>query len=209
MSQRGLLVALAALAALLLVWTMAAWPSTPDTAASAASEQNQQPEDYQVPAPEPTILPPPAASSATAATTEQATPEDLEPEQQPVAQEAESAEDQADKLFVRENGPLAEYKEKFASEPRDSAASDAEVDIRSAFVPTDGPKPVMRSVLCRETICKIETRISSATLGAYVAAMTRIVHDKFDSKLATERTSLIENGEVSVVVYAKRPTPER
>jgi hypothetical protein len=60
-------------------------------------------------------------------------------------------------------------------------------------------------VLCRETICKIETRIATDSLGAYVAAMTRIVHEQFDSKLATERTTLVEGGEVSVVVYAKRP----
>ena len=64
---------------------------------------------------------------------------------------------------------------------------------------------MFRSVLCRETICKIETRIATDSLGAYVAAMTRIVHEQFDSKLATERTTLVENGEVSVVVYAKRP----
>jgi hypothetical protein len=126
----------------------------------------------------------------------------------PSSVEAPDREAEADQIFVRENGPLAEYKQRFASEPRDSAAHDAEQALGDAFKSTDGRGQVFRSALCRETICRVEVRISTANLGAYVAAMARIVHQGFDSKLATERTSLAEGGEVSVFVYAKRrPQP--
>jgi hypothetical protein len=204
MAQRWVLVALAALAGLLLVWTLVTWPGASEDAASAASDQAPDSYDYRVPAPEPSVAQPTAAVAV--APEEEPEPQALAPEQAPAPEAAETPEAQADKLFVRENGPLDEYKAKFESEPRDSAANEAEVSIRGEFHPTDGPQPVFRSVLCRETICKIETRISAANLGAYVAAMARLVHDKFDSKLATERTTLVEGDHVTVVVYAKRPS---
>jgi hypothetical protein len=189
-------------AAGVLVWTIATWPVAPEPAvvehADTATEQTAPP-------------PPPTAAVATAPTEQPEPAEQLDPE--PAAPAAPAAapadpEAEADRVFTRENGPLADYKAQFEKEPRDSQAADVETVVRDAFNPKDGPAPVFRSVLCRETICKIETRFGHETLGAYVAAMTRIVHANFNSQLASERTSLVEAGEVSVTVYAKRPVGE-
>jgi hypothetical protein len=201
--SRWVLVALAAVAGL-LVWMMATWPVAPETfEESAGAEARAELPAAPQPAVPSTPLPPTAAAAEEPSAVDP--PEQAEPAaEDPTA----SAAAQADLIFIRENGPLADYKAQFANEPRDSAASDAELLVRGAFNPKDGPLPVFRSVLCRETICKIETRISAESLGAYVAAMTRMVHDDFDAKLATERTTLAEAGEVSVTVYAKRPHAE-
>lgn len=200
--SRWVLVALSVSAGLLL-WMIATWPVAPEQLEDSAGAATTS-EISAAPAPTPSAYLPPPAAEPSPANDE---PEELAQQVPAPAQPdpAASAEAQADQLFIRENGPLAEYKAQFANEPRDSAASDVELVVREAFKVKDGPRPVFRSVLCRETICKIETRIATDSLGAYVAAMTRIVHEQFDSKLATERTTLVEGGEVSVVVYAKRP----
>lgn len=199
------LVALAAVASLLL-WVMATWPLPPETEPDLdPGEPDPAPS---VDAPPPTAAEDPSPPSAADPASPEASPGPVEAPSAPAAAaEPESPAAQAEQLFTRENGPLAEYKAQFDREPRDSAAVEAEQQLRAAFEPKDAPTPVFRSVLCRETICKIETRFTSDTLGAYVAAMTRIVHAKFDPKLATERTAVSEAGEISVTVYAKRPPP--
>lgn len=200
--SRWVLVSLS-LAAGLLVWMIASWPVEPEQFEDSAAAATTAELPPAPPPPAPSAYAPPPAAAPEEPSAE-APPETPPPP--PAAEPALSAEAQADQLFIRENGPLAEYKAQFAHEPRDSAANDAELFVRGAFEAKDGPRPVFRAVLCRETICKIETRIAVDSLGAYVAAMTRMVHGEFDSKLATERTSLVEGGEVAVTVYAKRPS---
>jgi hypothetical protein len=203
--SRGFLVGLACVAGM-LVWVLATWPVPPEVedsdAAPAYSEPAREPAAAAPPAPQPSAASKQPHTDPEPGAVEQAPAPEAEPE----PESPESPEAEADKIFSRENGPLAEYKAQFEKEPRDSGASEVEQVVRSAFNPGDSPTPVFRSVLCRETICRIETRFSAETLGGYVAAMTRLVHGKFDSKLASERTSLAQAGEVSVTVYAKRPT---
>jgi type IV secretory pathway VirB10-like protein len=201
--SRWVLVALAGAAGLLL-WMLMSWPVEPEAPAiedsTSTALEAAAPLTAAAPARAPEPPPPPAAAAP-----EPDLDPDPEPEPAPAPQPQLSAEQKADQIFTRENGPVAEYKAQFANEPRDSAASEAETLVRGAFQNKDGPRPVFRSVLCRESICKIETRVAQESLGAYVAAMTRIVHEQFDGKLATERTSLVEGDEVTVTVYAKRP----
>ena len=201
--SRWWLVALAGFAGILL-WVMATWPlpAEVETTEDAAADSELVPTEQAPPSPAPDPTPPPtaAATPAEPAAAEQPAPPTA-------AAQPESPEAEADKIFTRENGPLAEYKARFDKEPRDSAAGDAERLVRDAFVLQDGPKPVFRAVLCRETICRIETRLSLDSMGAYVAGMTRMVHWKFDGNLASERSALAEAGEVTLTVYAKRPPP--
>lgn len=204
--SRWWIVALTGVAGM-LVWAIATWPmppeadTAPDPDPAAETEPSPSAQALAAPVTAPT-LPPIAAAP---------TPSEPAPSEPPAEPTAATTTEPPDKesatIFTRENGPLAEYKAQFEKEPRDSAASDAEQVVRGAFDPKDGPKPVFRSVLCRETICRIETRFSADNMGAYVAAMTRMVHWKFDGQLATERTSPAEAEEVSVTVYAKRPPP--
>lgn len=202
--SRWVLVALACVAGVLL-WVMATWPVPPELDTLEGTAEESEPAQV-TQAAQPPASPPVAATTLGPSEPPPAAPEAPPAPAQP--EPAESPEAEAEKIFSRENGPLAEYKAQFEREPRDSAASDAEQLVRGAFDPKDSAKPVFRSVLCRQSICRIETRFSAETLGAYVAAMTRMVHEKFDAKLATERTSLAEAGEVSVTVYAKRPPPD-
>jgi type IV secretory pathway VirB10-like protein len=197
--SRWWMVALAAVAGI-MVWAIATWPLPPevDNAEDSAPEAEPAPAARVLPSPTVEYAPPPPAAEPA--------PQEPAPTEPPAAAAPpEPADKEATTVFTRENGPLAEYKAQFEKEPRDSAASDAEQVVRGAFVPKDSPEPVFRSVLCRETICRIETRFTAENMGAYVAAMTRMVHYKFDGKLATERTSAPDSGEVSVTVYAKRP----
>jgi|GEM_PF-7046836 len=196
--SRWWMVALAAVASI-LVWAIATWPLPPevDSAEDSAPEAEPTPAAQALPTPAAEYAPPPPAAEPV--------PVEPAPTEPPAAAALEPADKEATTVFTRENGPLAEYKAQFEKEPRDSAASDAEQVVRGAFDPKDSPAPVFRAVLCRETICRIETRFTAENMGAYVAAMTRMVHWKFDGKLATERTSPADSGEVSVTVYAKRP----
>ena len=199
--SRWVLVSLAGAAGTLL-WVMATWPLPPEVETSEQPAADLDPEpapDAGLPPPPPPIEPSPVSIVSAPPATSTV---------QPSAAAGESPETEADRIFSRENGPVEEYKAQFEREPRDSAATEAEQVLRGAFALKDSARPVFRAVLCRETICRIETRLSTETLGAYVAAMTRIVHSNFDAKLASERTSLAEAGEVSVTVYAKRPAPD-
>lgn len=118
----------------------------------------------------------------------------------PAAPQAQADDEPA--LFEHDLGPVAEYKARFASEPRDSAASDAERLARDAFKLTDSANPVFRSVLCRKTVCKLEVRLAPDQLGAYVAGMGRLTQH-FDTHLGVTRTAE-HAGEVSLEVYAQR-----
>jgi hypothetical protein len=77
-------------------------------------------------------------------------------------------------VFDEVRGPLDELRRRFEHEPRDSAASDAESTIRAAFAPEQAHGELLRSVLCRATICRIELRWTASKLGNYVAAMGRL-----------------------------------
>lgn len=77
-------------------------------------------------------------------------------------------------MFDEVRGPLDELQRRFEHEPRDSAASDAESTIRAAFEPEQAHGELLRSVLCRATVCRIELRWTASKLGNYVAAMGRL-----------------------------------
>jgi hypothetical protein len=106
--------------------------------------------------------------------------------------------------FVRPRGPLAEYKQRFENEPRDSAASDLEDRMRAAFLPGDAAPELFKSVLCRESICRLELRYHPSRLGAYVAAFTRM-SPNFERALASEPNGEAGADQVRVIeVYLRR-----
>jgi len=161
-----------------LLWLIVMWPNTPAPTPAAPPANSAR-------AGEP--APPPAAPihnalEAHEATADEATSPAPAAPQPPAAAPPPSStppaaqnapEDQVE-LFDEVRGPLEELKRRFEHEPRDSAASDAESTIRAAFEPEQAHEQLLRSVLCRSTICRIELRWSSAKLGAYVAAMGRM-----------------------------------
>jgi len=196
MPQRWVVVGL--VLAMAAVWAIVAWPAPePDGPLGAAGAPAE-------PQPPLTAAAPP---SVAAAPEEPATAPEAEREAPPSAAPAAapSAPAAEEPLFEHDMGPVAELKQRFSSEPRESAASDAETLIRDAFKPADSPSPVFRSVLCRSSVCKLEVRMAPEQLGAYVAGMTRIT-EHFDKQLAVTRTAQ-RDGEVSLDVYVQRLAP--
>jgi hypothetical protein len=106
-------------------------------------------------------------------------------------------------LFAEPHGPLDEYKQQFESEPRDSAAGDAEHDLRAAFEP-EANSGLLRNVLCRQTICRAELQWKPSVLGDYVAAMGRLTLH-FDRTFAVAPLGPAgEDKSRSIELYMKR-----
>src|SRR5262245_57262744 len=116
------------------LWLVTVWPLRKSVVEPLAVEEPRS--DAPVitravaPAADPELpaVPPPAATSIAPAPREFATPE-LDP-------------------LLEPRGPVAERKQTYESEPRDSAASEVESTIRASFWPEDGPPGLLRSVLC-------------------------------------------------------------
>lgn len=176
MTRRGLLFgALVLLGGLL--WVIVVWPMphTPEPPAAAPSSAG-----YDAPAPVLPDRPRSAPAAAVSVKTDQAAPEPAPIEGK---QASVPAQPPTPLLFSEPHGPVDEYKARYASEPRDSAASDAESLVAAAFKPTDGRAQFLRNVLCRETICRMELNFSDGEIGPYVAAMTRLTLN-FDREFA-------------------------
>jgi hypothetical protein len=169
----GALVVLGALLWLVVVWPMPRGAEPPAAAWGSAGA------DAPAPAlPDPPRSPPPAAVSVKADAPAPAEAPAAEPKKATVP-----AQPPTPLLFSEPHGPVDEYKQRYASEPRDSAAHEAEGTVSAAFKPTDTTSQLLRSVLCRETICRMELNFSDAEIGPYVAAMTRLTLD-FDREFA-------------------------
>ncbi|HEX4351847.1 MAG TPA: hypothetical protein VHZ95_03015 [Polyangiales bacterium] len=73
------------------------------------------------------------------------------------------------------SGPVDEWKQLFGSEPRASAAVGAESAIEAAFRRPEVPAGLMKSVMCRSTVCKIETRWSPDRAAGFMVALMQLV----------------------------------
>jgi hypothetical protein len=118
-------------------------------------------------------------------------------------------------------GPVDELKARFASEPRDSSAGALEKHVEAAFRNDDVPAGLLKSVLCRRTVCRVETRWAPERAIGFMSAFTRLLMQApgadvvrvFDSNLGISPESEPDaNGVRSVDVYIARmpptPTPE-
>jgi hypothetical protein len=184
-----------------LLWMVTAWPARQDDdSADVIPDEPAAPQAPPPPAAEPKPqaeppAPPPAAPPPAAPATPQ-------PQEQPAPAEPDDTD-----MFREAQGPVAERKRTYESEPRDSAATEAESVVRKAFQHPDGAPDLFKSVLCRQTVCKIELRWTPDRLGAYVAGMTRASVD-FEPEIAVspagppgpDQTKPIE-------VYLKRKPP--
>jgi hypothetical protein len=157
-----------------LLWMVTAWPAShdDDSADVVADDPPAPPPPPPPPPAEPEAPAEPAAPPAAAPTP--AAPEAPQPQaQQPQEQPPPAQPDMPTDMFLEDQGPVAERKREYESEPRDSAASEAETKFRAAFAHPDGAPDLFKSVLCRQTVCKIELRWAPDRMGAYVAGMTR------------------------------------
>jgi hypothetical protein len=102
------------------------------------------------------------------------------------------------------SGPIAELKQAFEKEPRDSAARLPESRIESEFIRSDITPGLLKSVLCRKSVCKVEVLWTPERASAFMYAFTRLSAD-FEPNIALDPQGRAEGQqELQVDVYLPR-----
>jgi hypothetical protein len=83
----------------------------------------------------------------------------------------------------RASGPVAELKQRFETDPRDSVANDKEQHIRDVFRQNDIPAVLFESALCKQTVCRVRLRWAADRHAGYMMGLMGLV-DSFDQKVA-------------------------
>jgi hypothetical protein len=198
------------------IWWAVLWgPAEPDAEELAATAPVA---DQPAAAPTPPASPRPHEPTEPHMPIEPTAPPDNAPSadpapspQAPPAQRAAPAA--ADQIPPPERtGPVEELKAAFESEPRDSNASEPETVIQAAFRRPEVPSGLVKSVLCRTSVCKVETRWTPAGAAGFMGAFMTLVaapegasNRKFGPEIAVAPEGAPDaNGELSIDVYLKR-----
>jgi hypothetical protein len=83
------------------------------------------------------------------------------------------------------SGPIAELKQAFEKEPRDSAAQLPESRIESEFRKSDIAPGLLKSVLCRKSVCRVETLWTPERAVSFMSAFMRLSTD-FEPNIALD-----------------------
>jgi len=192
--SRNVLVVGALLLVAALLWTIAAWPtqvvvSEPSEAASEppplAAASTPTPPLAAPAAPPPPAPAPPAAPAQPAAAPQPA--QELPPP----------------------SGPIAELEQRFETEPRDSAASGVESYLRDLFVGEDMAPTMFKSVMCRQSVCKLALRLGPDRMGSYMGKIPALLA-RFTSDIGVRPTAEVEGDNRLTEIYLQRlaqPTP--
>jgi hypothetical protein len=98
---------------------------------------------------------------------------------------APEPEDSAPLPPPRRSGPIAELKQAFETEPRDSAAQLTESRIQNEFIKSDIAPGMLKYVLCRESVCKVEVLWTPERAVSFMSAFTRLSAD-FEPDIALD-----------------------
>jgi hypothetical protein len=107
------------------------------------------------------------------------------------------------------SGPVDALQQAFASEPRASSAVSAESAIEASFRRAEVPRTLLKSVLCRSTVCKVETRWSPERASGFMVAFMQLVvqpqeQHTFDHDLGVAPEGEPDaDGSRAVTVYVK------
>ncbi len=147
-----------------LLWVIAAWPSIDDAPVPPAEPQDVPVPTAAIPQPTAAVVPTPAAEP------------ELAP---PVADPSLAAEPapeplKPNELIAGDQGPVAEYRAQFERDTRGSDAAPLENRVREAFQASKEAPDLVKSVLCKKTVCKIEMRWSNERMRPYIAGLTRV-----------------------------------
>ncbi|MET0388950.1 MAG: hypothetical protein ABW321_23455 [Polyangiales bacterium] len=105
-------------------------------------------------------------------------------------------------------GPVAEMKQRFESEPRQSSASQVESLIQKEFAKSYTPPGLLKSVQCRSTVCRIEVRWRPDRAEGYMGALMYSYTQLELQTLATEPLGEPDaDGSRRVDVYMGRQDP--
>jgi hypothetical protein len=165
---------------------------TPSSAAAApAAPQPAEPEQAAAPEPEaPQTAVTPSAQPAS-----------------PIEQPA--VPDPSGPQVPQRSGPVDALAQAFASEPRASSAVQVEAAIQAAFRRAEVPPALLKSVLCRSTVCKVETRWTPDRAQGFMLAFMQLVmqpqeQHAFDHELGVSPEGEPDaDGSRAVTVYVK------
>jgi hypothetical protein len=167
------LLAGAAIVAGIVMWRVVLAPSF-------ETEEALPAEPSAAPAPEPPREPGPVANQAAQPSAPEAQEKTAENPAAPESPPQAAAEPQLpseDRVPIpppQASGPVAELKQAFAKEPRDSAAQLPESRIQGEFRKSDISPALLKSVLCRKSVCKVETLWSPERAESFMAAFMRL-----------------------------------
>lgn len=198
--MKGSLAAIALLA--IALWWLALGSRTP-VSEPAAYVLVEEP-------PAPSAVPPPKAAAPAAVEPQ---PTRIEPPsaQVPADPPAQPLAATPDPAPSKPKGPippdtrgfLDALRGRFDGEPRDSAASEVEGRIRRMFRAEGMPSGLLRNVLCRELVCKLELHWTPEHDEPYRNAMHTLIGGNAKT-MATDASPPDANGAVEVKAYWRR-----
>jgi hypothetical protein len=201
MNRNGLVVGLGALA-LIVLWLVVLWNPRKE---SSAEPPRTEPEPA-APAAPPAIAAPLPASAPPS----KPAPPAAEPSvsaAQPKPDTTSRAPGVGEIAPPRAEGPVDESMQLYATEPRASDASNLEARIQQAFRRPEVPPELLKSVICRQTVCKVEVRWNPERVVGYMGAFMDLIRE-FDSRqMAVSPGTRDPNGVVPVDVYLRRSAP--
>ncbi|HKU41908.1 MAG TPA: hypothetical protein VJR89_27310 [Polyangiales bacterium] len=108
------------------------------------------------------------------------------------------------------SGPVDELKRAFESEPRASTGARIEAAIEAQFRRADIPAGLLESVMCRTTVCRVETRWSPERAEGFMGAFMRLMQPEGTASLFDEKLAISPEADVgpdrsqAIDVYLKR-----
>jgi hypothetical protein len=189
-----------------LIWFAVSWQPS-----RTAEEPEPEPSNPLVLAPAGRPAPAaPAAPTAPAAHVPEA-PASAAPTTEPTPSTEPSADPNPRIRTPERSGPVDELKQLFGSEPRASGAASVEATIEAPFRRPEVPAGLLKSVICRTTVCKVETRWTPAGAQGFMASVMRLVMPPTGEPAAIDRNlGISPEGEASpdgsraIDVYLRR-----
>lgn len=169
--------ALPALVAVCLIgtWWIAVAPSSHTSADPTLPEPNT-PELAREHSPGPSERPHPPPPAA-AVHDDRGTAEPAEPQPPAAAPKREAP------VLLPPQGPVDELRRQFDGEPRPSSAGEREARIEQVFRQPSVDPGLLKSVLCRQTVCKVVVGWSQRRMSDYMVAITGLL-PMFDPTIA-------------------------
>lgn len=197
-----------------VVWVATSWSPIEHDGAEAPEPTAEQPEPPPAaPAPATPATPPnqPAAPAAEAPQPSAATPTPAAPPEEPPSNKPTPLPP------PQRSGRVDELEKRFSTEHRDSAAANAESAVETSFRRPEVQPGLLKSVQCRASVCKVETRWTTERAVGFMAAFMDLVLPKegqspppFKQDLAIAPADKPDtDGSLAVDVYVERvkPTP--
>jgi hypothetical protein len=196
--RRGLWITVVVAIAVLSWWLALVRPAREDETLAAQTDVPPAP-----------VAPPPAPARPPSAP-EPEPPSELEPEPEPppvaAAVRAPEPTDSIEPIPPDTRGFIEALESRFENDPRDSGATEVETQLRRMFRGPRMPASLLKAVLCRESVCKLDVSWHPLHDPMYRHVMAQLTGDnaKF---VATRAGPVDDRGAIPVEVYWLRAKP--